>query len=396
MGPEDDETGGEVNGRTGSEVNGEVNGETGSEVNGEMDGEPDDPARSGTDLPEDGWNGRGGSEASDKPWAAWVRHGRHHINEPDVDGRLDRYLHRRFPYRSRTQWGAAVRSGRIRLNGRVCRPSHPIRTGDVIDYIIHRQAEPAVNFDIRTVFEDEDLLVIAKPADIPVHPSGRYFKNTVLSKLLADRGETLDRPGVRIVHRLDRETSGVLLFAKSVEAARRLGPQFEKRTARKAYLALVYGVPKVDAFSDRRPLGRNTHSQIRKSVGVVDEGEGWSAHTDFEVAARGEDHALLIARPRTGRLHQIRVHAQASGFPVVGDKMYGVDEILYLKLVRGEAYTADDQGRLLLDRQALHAWSLTVRHPRTSEEMTFRAPLPEDMRLLAEDLGIEPPRHLLE
>ena len=349
-------------------------------------------------LPDEAWSGgRSGPDAADsaRPWAAWVRHGRHVINDPEVDGRLDRYLHARFPYRSRTQWGQAVRSGRIRLNGHKCRPSHLVRTGDVIDYLIHRAQEPDVNFDIRTIFEDDHILVVDKPPDIPVHPSGRYFKNTVLSKLLADRGETLDNPGVRIVHRLDRETSGVLLFAKSPESARRLAPQFEKRTARKAYLALVYGTPAETSFTLDRPLGRNTDSKIRKSVGVVDDGEGWPALTEFEVAAAGAAHALLIARPRTGRLHQIRVHARAAGHPVVGDKMYGPDEDLYLKLVRGDAYSADDEARLLLDRQALHAWSLTVAHPESRETMTFRAPLPQDIRRLAGSLGIQPPREVL-
>ena len=223
-----------------------------------------------------------------------------------------------------------------------------------------------------------------------MHPSGRYFRNTLLSILLERRGETLDRPGIRIVHRLDRETSGVLLLGKSRAAAAALAAQFEGHTVRKEYLALVHGVPAADAFRVEAELGRDPGSRVRKAVGVVPPGQGRPARTGFEVLARGPLHALLLARPETGRLHQIRVHARHAGHPVVGDKLYGLDEGYFLKLASGQEYSEEDRERLQHTRQGLHAWRITFVHPGNGRATTVEAPLPEDLRRLARRLSVAP------
>jgi 23S rRNA pseudouridine1911/1915/1917 synthase len=315
-----------------------------------------------------------------RPLAKWVRHGSIRIEDPTVRVRLDRYLAGRFRYRSRTQWAKVIEAGRILLNGQVCRPSRVIGLGDRIDYVPLRQVEPPVNVIIPVLYEDDLVLAVNKPPNLPVHPSGRYFKNTLLCLLLEARGQTLDNPGLRIVHRLDRETSGVLLFGKTKEATSYLAGQFEDRSVIKEYLALVYGAPEPARFRVDAALGPNPASRVRKAVGVVPIGQGRRAVTDFEVAARGPAHALLLARPRTGRLHQIRVHARHAGFPIVGDKLYGLDEEFFLKLASGGTYTREDRERLILDRQGLHAARITCQHPGTGQSITCAAPLADDMK----------------
>lgn len=322
-----------------------------------------------------------------RPLAKWVRHGSIRLQDPGIRERLDRYLTSRFTYRSRTQWVQIIESGRIRVNGRSCRASKVVKTGDLIDYLPQRRPEPRVPVEIPVLHEDDDLLAVDKPAHLPVHPSGRYFRHTLLCLLLERRGETLDRPGIRIVHRLDRETSGVVLFGKSRAAARHLARQFESHVVEKEYLALVHGRPTQDHFSIEASLGRNNESRVRKAVGVVPVGEGRPAVTRFEVLGRGPDHALILARPLTGRLHQIRVHLKHAGLPIVGDKLYGLDEGMFLKLAAGESYSEGDLARLLLARQGLHAWRIRVQHP-SSGPFSCTAPLPADLSAICEQLAV--------
>lgn len=326
-----------------------------------------------------------------RPLAKWVRHGSIHIQDPAVRARLDRYLAGRFAYRSRTGWARMIASGRIRVNGRACRPSRVVQFGDRIDYLPQRAPEPDVPREIAILREDEGILAVNKPAGLPVHPSGRYFRHTLLCLLLEKRGESLDQPGIRIVHRLDRETSGVVVFGKSREDAAALARQFEEQMVEKEYLVLVHGVPVGETFTIDAPLGRNVDSRVRKAVGIVPEGTGRRARTEFRLLARGAAHALLRARPLTGRLHQIRVHARAAGHPVVGDKLYGLDERYFLKLAAGQPYTAEDRSRLLLERQGLHAWKLRFAHPRGGGRCEIQAPLPEDLRAFCRECGLEIP-----
>ncbi len=323
-----------------------------------------------------------------RPMAKWVRHGSIRVTDPDVRIRVDRYLCVRFTYRSRTQWARIIEARRVLVNGRAVRPSTVIRTGDRIDYVPQRRPEPPVTIDVPVLLDDEHVLAVNKPAGLPVHPSGRYFRNTLLCALLDRRGETLDQPGIRIVHRLDRETSGVVLFGKTREDTSYLARQFEAHTVEKEYLALVHGVPSQTRFVVDAALGRDLASRVRKAVGVVAADEGRSAVTEFEIVARGPAHALLRARPRTGRLHQIRVHARHAGFPIVGDKLYGLSEEFFLKLASGAEYTDEDRARLLHPRQGLHAHKITLRHPGTLAPFTCEAPLPADLRELCARLGL--------
>jgi 23S rRNA pseudouridine1911/1915/1917 synthase len=197
-----------------------------------------------------------------------------------------------------------------------------------------------------------------------------------------------DRPDgwLRIVHRLDRETSGVLVFAKSLAAAQHLTRQFEGRLIRKSYLCVVWGHLHEPQDIDR-PLGRNIDSGVRKAVGI--DPDGRPSRTLVRPLSRGRDVTLVEARPLTGRLHQIRVHLKSIGHPVVGDKLYGNDEGMFLKFLHGESLTDEDYEKLGFRRQALHAWKLGLVHPGSGKRIEIRAAPPIDFRDLMEERELD-------
>lgn len=321
----------------------------------------------------------------DDELATWTRRGFCRVSANGAGKRVDRFLAASFPYRSRTQWAALVKAGRILINDLQSRPSRPLQAGDVLAYTPGRRPEPRVSRTYRVLFEDDWLLAVRKPANLPVHPSGRYFHNTLLLILAAERGEGLDTTQLRIVHRLDRETSGLILFAKGREAASSLSGQFENRAIRKEYLALVHGTPGQDRFVVDAPIGLDLASPIRKAQTV--RSDGLRSRTGFRVLSRGPDHTLIAARPYTGRLHQIRVHLRHAGYPIVGDKVYGRDPTLFLRFVADEL-TAEDRAALMWRRQALHAWKLAFRHPASGEKTNLRAPVGGAWLRFADGLGI--------
>lgn len=304
--------------------------------------------------------------------ARLIRRGSCRVGANGVGVRLDAFLARTFPYRSRTGWANLIRNGRVRLNDAQTRPGRSLNLDDRIDYVPDPRPEPKVSRRFAVLHEDDSVLAVSKPANLPVHPSGRYFRNTLLMLLLQERNESLDNTDLRIVHRLDRETSGLILFGKGKEAASAMSQQFENREVIKRYLALVHGRPEQDRFLIDAPIGRDASSPIRKAMAVTTDGR--ASRTSFRVLRRGQDFSLVAAQPHTGRLHQIRVHLKHAGHPIVGDKVYGLDPGLFLRFVSGDL-SAEDRDRLLWRRQALHAWKLKFRHPGTNTEMTIRAPL---------------------
>ncbi len=195
----------------------------------------------------------------------------------------------------------------------------------------------------------------------------------------------MDTATLRIVHRLDRETSGVILFGKGREAAAALAIQFENRQVRKSYLAVVHGSPAADRWLIDAPIGRDRTSPIRKAMTVTPDGQ--EARTSIRVLRRGPDHALVLATPHTGRLHQIRVHLRHAGLPILGDKVYGLDPGLFLRFV-GSTLSTEDRHRLLWGRQALHAWKVRFRHPGDGRILTVRAPVGGDWLRRARLLGL--------
>lgn len=317
----------------------------------------------------------------------WVRLGRTQVGPEETGARLDRYLAARFTYRSRNQWGRLIRAGRITVNGHPVRPARALREGDRLDYVPLPRAEPPIDARFELLHLDEGLVAVAKSGNLPIHPSGRYFRHTLLH-LLLEREPDWGR--LHVVHRLDRETSGVVLFGRAREDAARLAVQFRKRRVRKRYLALVEGEPADERFVIDLALGPAVGSAIRKAVGVRP--DGLPARTEILVLHRGEGWAWVEARPRTGRLHQVRVHLKAAGLPILGDKVYGRDERFFLKFVADQPLTPAERIALGLPRQALHAYQISLLHPRTGARVTVTAPIPPDLLEALAARGLDPAR----
>jgi len=294
----------------------------------------------------------------------------------DRDGwRLDRFLCWKIPRLSRTKAQRIIRDQASTLEGRALRPNHIVRAGERFRILRPVPVEPDHPTTFGVIFEDEHLYVVDKPAGLAVHPTARHFKGTVTA-ILRDRfGD--DRP--RITHRIDRETSGILVCAKTKPAERRLKQGFENRRIHKDYLAIVSGIPAWDEALLDGPLRPATTGKLRVRMEVAPPGEGQPARTRVRVLERVRDAALVQASPETGRQHQIRVHLMAAGHPVVGDKLYAHDEALFVAYY--EAGMTDDLlARLGLARQALHAHRIALAHPATGAPLVLESPLPADLQ----------------
>ncbi|MCF7853271.1 MAG: RluA family pseudouridine synthase [Candidatus Pacebacteria bacterium] len=299
---------------------------------------------------------------------------------PDDQGtRVIDLLTRRFTYHSRQEWLQLIREDCVKVNGEAADSTQALVAGDRLAYLPRTIAEPPVIERYDILYEDESLLVIDKPGNLPCHPAGRFFEHTLWALLRRDQGKET----IRFVHRLDRETSGLVLVAQSAAAARNLGAQFEKGEVEKIYWVLVEGTFPNELCIEGN-LIRDPGSAVRKKRTVAPHKPGREAAesyawTDFRRLESLGPLSLVEAKPRTGRFHQIRASLCAQGFPVVGDKLYGVDESMFIRFIEG-SLSADDRTRLRMPRQALHARELRFRHPRTGETMHFEAPMPEDMK----------------
>ncbi|MEZ4427343.1 MAG: RluA family pseudouridine synthase [Nannocystaceae bacterium] len=296
--------------------------------------------------------------------------------------RLDRFLASRIARLSRARVQAIVRDGQVRraTGERLVRASTRVRAGEVI--VIDRPApiEPPVVRDYTILSQDAALLVLDKPAGLPVHPSARYHLNTLTALLRERMG---DDHGWQLAHRLDRETSGVLLLGQRGAPASALKRAFARREVEKRYWALVHGPLATTRVIDM-PLGPALNSAVRIKMGPrpLEDG-GLEAITEVTPLATGrlrdQPITLVEARPRTGRQHQIRVHLAAIGHGVVGDKLYGLDERRFLEVVEGGRPVAALEAELGLGRHALHARTLRLRHPVDDRPLELVAPWPEDL-----------------
>ena len=284
-------------------------------------------------------------------------------------------LARRFTYHTRDEWRVLVEEGRLRINGCPAMPRRELCAGDEVQFDIPDQEEPSVNTNYTIIFEDDSLLAVNKPPDLPCHPSGRYFRNT-LWFMLKRCGPKLDRA---FMNRLDRETSGVVLLAGPKAARSACRRQFEAGQVEKRYCVLVEGhIP--DRITADGWIGPDDDSPIRKKqrFSTLARPGSKRAKTAFRRICVGKEISIVEAVPVTGRLHQIRATLLSLGYPVVGDKMYGRDETVFLRFISGTMTQADEK-LMRLGRQALHAASLGIRHPDTGENIVFEAPLPADM-----------------
>ncbi|MDF1798251.1 MAG: RluA family pseudouridine synthase [Planctomycetota bacterium] len=306
---------------------------------------------------------------------------------PELDGqRLDRVLSEGLAVVSRERFKEVIQDGGVTIDGTVeTRGKVAMAAGTWIEVVLalrdRTRAGSQAGATYELLHEDEAILVVAKPAGMVVHPSERVRGGT-LSELLAEtypglptpQGE--DRPG--IVHRLDAETSGVLVVARTEAAGVELKRQFAAREVKKTYCTIVYGEPRFDSDYIDKPIGRGKGSE-RVMILAVEEG-GRPSETFYRTVERLGVGSYLECEPRTGRTHQIRVHLESIGHPVVGDKLYRGKRTLRLPRNLG--------GKLAVDRHLLHAFRLEFTHPVSGERVAFEAPLPADMVRVLERLRL--------
>ena len=279
--------------------------------------------------------------------------------------RLDLFLASQLPDESRSRLQSLIKEGHVTLNGKNLRCCDKVSTDDLL--LIQQQPRKALaqafpeDIPVTTLYEDEDLIVIDKPAGMVVHVGREHEQGTLVNALLyrwgqeaqLSSGSEAHRPG--IVHRLDKETSGCIIVAKNDVAHAALSQAFTERTIKKTYLAIVVGKPRQRKGTITISIGRHPTQRLKMTERRPPAGR--EAITDYEVLSSTEKHSLIACYPHTGRMHQIRVHLQHLGHPVVGDSIYGK--------------------RGTWDRHLLHAWKIEFMHPRSGQPIVCEAPLPK-------------------
>jgi 23S rRNA pseudouridine1911/1915/1917 synthase len=298
--------------------------------------------------------------------------------------RLDRYLCGRYPHYSRSLFQRLIKKGVVLVNGRPGKASHEVQKGDVIDIelpVVDSDVIKPEDIPLDIIFEDENIIAINKPAGIVVHPARGHMTGTIANALRHHTRELstvggLYKPG--IVHRLDKDTTGVLLAAKNDAAHRHISMQFEKRQVQKEYLAVVHGDPELDSDLIDRPLGRHAHDRTRMTVRE----DGRQSESFYEVIERFGSYCCVRIAPKTGRTHQIRVHLKSLGHPVAGDREYRGPIPTWRSLGIEPEDPDADPDEPIIARQALHALRIRFFYPLSERRTEFTAPLPEDFERL--------------
>lgn len=285
--------------------------------------------------------------------------------------RVDRFIQAQVPRLSRSRIQKMIRAQK-ELGGADLRPASRVQGGTQLRLIRPAPVEPDVPRAYQILYQNEGLIAIDKPAGLPVHATARFHRNTLTAFLREDFVE----PIPHLVHRLDKETSGVLLLATDKEVEVALKNDLAARKVHKRYLAIVKGQVPQSGVIDA-PIGSDIESGIRIKMGVRDDGQ--VAETYFERVVEKSGYSLVFAEPRTGRQHQIRVHLASIGYPIVGDKLYGDDPNLLLEYLE-TGWTDSLAEKLLLPRQALHAHLIELTHPVLKEKITIESPLPDELQ----------------
>ena len=298
------------------------------------------------------------------------------------------FLSGRFHYHTVEEWKGLIGEGRVTVNDRAASEGQPLRAGDEVTYTTTAWEEPKVNPDYRVVFEDDSLLVLSKPAPLPVHAIGAYFQNTLMHLLRRDRPEAAD---FHLAHRLDSETSGLLLLVKDEKLVKTFQKDWNK-SVQKTYRAIVFGKFPASPRLVDAPIGKKPGSQVRMKLAVVPSdpplekgGDGGISSpapkpsvTEFSLVEKRGNFSLVEAKLLTGRTHQVRVHLEHLGYPIVGDKIYSGDDGTFLHF-HEHGWDEWLRERVLLPRLALHAYQLEFVHPVTKKKMLLEDPLPEDL-----------------
>ncbi len=308
------------------------------------------------------------------------------VAEIEAGQRLDMFLAVKCPERSRVQLRRVITAGAALVDGRQAKPSYRLNVGQRVTLELPElvgETPPAEPLALEILYEDESLAAINKPAGLVVHPSRGHRGGTLVNALayhfarLSGVGGVC-RPG--IVHRLDRDTSGIVVVAKTDADHMRLAAQWASRTIEKEYFALVTGAPDRDRDRIEQPIGMHPHQREKMAI-RAGHPTSRAASTFYEVRERFAGFAALAVHPHTGRTHQIRVHLAHIGCPVLCDRLYGGRA----RITVGDLCRTEDP-TVVLDRQALHACRLRLNHPRTGRLLTLQAPLPADIQRALEAL----------
>ncbi len=308
-----------------------------------------------------------------------------HVGHSVRERRIDKYLHRRFSNFSRVMLQEIIKQGGVKINGKPVKPSFQVSTGDIIELTLPELPSKdilAQDIPLNIIYEDSDIIVLNKPPDMIVHPARGNTYGTLVNalvfhsdKLSTGLGEF--RPG--IVHRLDKNTTGVMVVTKNDIAQWKIAKQFEERKTKKSYLAIVHGTPDLTADRINAPLGIHPTTRVKYAVRPE---TGKEAITFYEVVESFRGFSLLKITPRTGRTHQIRVHLSHIKHPIVADDMYG-GKLVYPWQLADSSPAVEEP---VINRVALHASTLEFRHPTTKKMVKFEAPLPKDMQNLLDML----------
>ena len=311
--------------------------------------------------------------------------------ESDFHGcRLDHYLSRRFNYLSRNQWQEIIKSGGITINKANRKSSYKLKTGDTIEFTPDTH-EPSVDKTFEIIYDDEYIMGINKNGNLPCHPAGPFFKNTLWYELIHGNYGLNE---VHFINRIDRETSGVVIIAKSAEIAKKMShTSYSKEDLfeRKLYQVLVFGefpdaTTNAEGFLyNDSSISIGDHERVRKKR-IFTEKPPPQSYDECRTIFRkldsfciGEEQvSFLEAELFTGRMHQIRATLCSMGFPLLGDKLYGPDESIFIRFIH-DKMSEEDRKKLIIPRQALHSAETVLTHPVTSEKITIKADLPEDI-----------------
>lgn len=292
--------------------------------------------------------------------------------------RVDHYLGHHFRFLTRSSWKKRVESGLVHLNDHPVKPALKIRAGDRLSMYAPPTKEPPVDRNVRILWEEDGVMAIFKPAHLPIHENGPYRRNTLTQILWDMKGRQWSA-----LHRLDRETSGIMLCGGTDFCRSRLAQDFEHRRIKKEYLAIARGIPTVDKWASDGPIGDLRESEIRIKKWVVP--HGLPALTHFEVEDIAQDACLLRALPETGRTNQIRIHAAHRGHVLYGDKLYHQDEGVFLEYFnKGVTDSVVEQAGF--SRLCLHAYALEFTHPLSGKRIRIESPLPPDLGAFWQDL----------
>ena len=302
------------------------------------------------------------------------------IIQKSEEGRvLSQWLSERYTYHTLEKWIEYINKGMVKINSREITPETELKANDKVVYYPEPIVEPWVDRNYKVIYEDEDLLVINKPSDLPCHPGGIYFENT-LWYILKEKYDYIS-----LVNRLDRETSGIMLIAKNKASAKYYFNLMMDRNIKKEYLVLVHGTPENKLPGKGWLIPARNSKIIKKRDFLPDEnacqplGEGDKekqfSHTEFKLLKTSENLSLIKCILHTGRTHQIRATINSLGYPVVGDKIYGLNDKYFFMFINDQL-TKKDWEKLLLKNQALHSWKTTLQLL-DGREITFTADPPE-------------------